>query len=60
METSGWSIQHAVQRIVNFEVIAALIGFYVSFYLASKAYRIFIYPYYVSPLRNLPGPKVSS
>ena len=60
MEISSWSIRHAFQRIVSFEVIAALIGFYLFFYLASKAYRIFIYPYHVSPLRNLPGPKVSS
>jgi hypothetical protein len=49
-----------IQRVVNFEVIATLIGVYVSLFLASKVYRIFIYPYYVSPLRNLPGPKVSS
>jgi hypothetical protein len=27
-------------------------------YLLLKVYRIFIYPFYVSPLRHLPGPKV--
>jgi hypothetical protein len=26
-------------------------------YLACKVYRLFIYPYYVSPLRHLPGPR---
>ncbi|KAK0649782.1 cytochrome P450 [Cercophora newfieldiana] len=57
METPNWSIHHAVPGVVSFQVIAALIGLYVSFSLASKAYRIFIYPHYVSPLRHLPGPK---
>lgn len=28
-------------------------------YLVVKLYRIFIYPFYVSPLRHLPTPKVS-
>lgn len=27
-------------------------------YLAVKFYRIFLYPYFFSPLRHLPGPKV--
>ena len=62
MDNSSWNagIHHAVQRIASFEVIAAVIGFYLCFFLASKAYQIFIYPHYVSPLRSLPGPKVSS
>ncbi|KAK4445354.1 putative cytochrome p450 protein [Podospora aff. communis PSN243] len=46
-----------VQRIINLEFIAILLGAYISYWTLSKVYAIFIYPYYVSPLRNLPGPK---
>lgn len=28
-------------------------------YVALKIYRIFIYPFWVSPFRHLPGPRVS-
>ena len=60
MENPSSSIHHVVQRVIDFKVMAILIATYLSFYLASTAYRIFIYPHYVSPLRHLPGPKVSS
>lgn len=29
-------------------------------YVVAKFYRIVIYPHFLSPLRHLPGPKVSS
>jgi hypothetical protein len=41
-------------------VLAAVLGVYLAQLVAYKVYRIFIYPYFVSPLRRLPGPKVSN
>jgi hypothetical protein len=37
-----------------------VVGAYVAQLLMRKIYGIFIYPRYVSPLRHLPGPKVSN
>lgn len=40
------------------DLVWGFLGLYLAQYLAHKIYNIFIYPYYVSPLRHLPGPKV--
>ena len=40
--------------------VKTFLGFFVAQYLAVKCYRIFLYPYYFSPLRHLPGPTVST
>lgn len=45
----------------EFHVVSALrtwIAFLLFQYLLVKAYRVLVYPFYVSPLRHLPGPKV--
>jgi hypothetical protein len=46
----GLSTEHSLLK--------TFLGLFVSQYLLLKCYRIFIYPFYVSPLRHLPGPKV--
>lgn len=46
-------------RLVSFDALKVLIGLYIAQFIVVKAYWLFIYPYYVSPLRHLPGPKVS-
>lgn len=35
-----------------------LIGVFLARIAGYRIYRLFIYPYFVSPLRHLPGPKV--
>jgi len=35
-----------------------LIGVFLARIVGYRIYRLFIYPYFVSPLRHLPGPKV--
>ncbi len=39
-------------------VLGVVAGLYVAQLIVYWLYRIFIYPFYVSPLRHLPGPKV--
>lgn len=40
--------------------IRTTIALFLAQYLAVKIYRIFLYPKYFSPLRNVPGPTVST
>lgn len=51
------SILPPTQPILLDTASTAIIVFSAVF-LAYQLYRIFVYPYYVSPLRHLPGPKV--
>ena len=39
--------------------IRTVITLFLAQYLAVKIYRIFLYPKYFSPLRNVPGPTVN-
>lgn len=53
----------SVASLREFHVIAALrtwAGLLLFQYLLVKAYRVLLYPFYVSPLRHLPGPKVGA
>ncbi len=40
--------------------IVALVSFLVAQYIAIQIYKIFIWPFYISPLRHLPTPKVTT
>jgi hypothetical protein len=40
------------------DTLIAIVGLYLAQIIVVKVYQVFIYPYYVSPLRRLPGPKV--
>ncbi|KAK4209399.1 cytochrome P450 4F5 [Rhypophila decipiens] len=44
-------------RVLRQEVALTLLYLYFLRLIASGLYKLFIYPYYVSPLRSLPGPK---
>ncbi|KAK0726090.1 cytochrome p450 monooxygenase [Lasiosphaeris hirsuta] len=44
-------------RFLRLDVPLVLLGVFLFRLAGSKAYRLFIYPYFVSPLRHLPGPK---
>jgi hypothetical protein len=43
---------------ILWDTVKAAIFILSALFLAYQAYRVFVYPYYVSPLRHLPGPKV--
>ena len=45
-------------RLASFDTLKVIVGLYIAQVIAVKAYWLFVYPYYVSPLRHLPGPKV--
>jgi len=47
-------------RLLRLDVPLILLGMFLLHRAAYKAYRLFVYPYFASPLRNLPGPKVSN
>ena len=47
-------------RLLHLDVPLILLGMFLLRRAAYKAYRLFVYPYFASPLRNLPGPKVSN
>lgn len=44
--------------ISNYSFPKAAFGLLLVQYALVKYYRIFLYPFYFSPLRHLPGPKV--
>ncbi|KAK0732281.1 cytochrome P450 [Lasiosphaeris hirsuta] len=46
-----------LERLLRLEVLWAVLGLYLAQLVAYKAYQLFIYPYFASPLRHLPGPK---
>ncbi|KAL2019390.1 hypothetical protein VTK56DRAFT_9681 [Thermocarpiscus australiensis] len=46
-----------LERLLRPDVLLALLGVYLAQLVAYKTYKIFIYPYLVSPLKQLPGPK---
>lgn len=48
------------QRTGGSGFVKTFLGFFTIQFLAVKCYRIFLYPYYFSPLRHLPGPTVSA
>ncbi|GAB1316901.1 Cytochrome P450 monooxygenase FUM15 [Madurella fahalii] len=48
---------YILKRLLRLDVLIAVLGVYLLQLVAYKIYRIFIYPYFVSPLRHLPGPK---
>ena len=45
-------------RLLHLDVPLVLLAMFLLRRAAYKGYRLFIYPYFVSPLRHLPGPKV--
>lgn len=49
-----------LERLLRKDVLLSLLGLYLAQLVVYRAYKIFIYPYFVSPLRQLPGPKVRS
>ncbi len=51
---------HPASGILDMHPALVLCGSFLALYLVAKAFRIFIYPYYLSPLRHLPGPSVSA
>ncbi|KAL2200646.1 cytochrome P450 [Corynascus similis CBS 632.67] len=46
-----------LERLLRKDVLLSLLGLYLAQLVVYRAYKIFIYPYFVSPLRQLPGPK---
>ncbi|KAK3354034.1 cytochrome P450 [Lasiosphaeria hispida] len=46
-----------LERLLRLEILVAVLGVYLAQLVAYKTYQFFIYPYFVSPLRHLPGPK---
>lgn len=46
------SVHNYTAAIINFSIL------FVAQYLVITLYNVFIYPFYRSPLRHLPGPKV--
>lgn len=49
---------YPASQYLSLATFQALLGLVLLQWLVIKSYRIFIYPFYISPLRNLPGPKV--
>lgn len=47
------------QRTASHGWIKTILVLFIVQYLGIKYYRIFLYPHYFSPLRQLPGPTVS-
>lgn len=45
-------------QYLSWPVLKSLLGLLLLHYAVIKCYRMFIYPYWFSPLRHLPGPKV--
>jgi len=54
METSK-----LVKKVITADFLGGLFILYILQLVGYKVYRAFVYPYYVSPLRHLPGPKVT-
>ncbi len=50
-------IRPFVDRLLRLDGPLVLLAIFILRHLGYRAYRLFIYPYFVSPLRNLPGPK---
>ncbi|KAK0619145.1 cytochrome P450 [Immersiella caudata] len=50
-------VAYYLKKLLRADVLAAVLGMYVAQIVAYRTYRLFIYPYFVSPLRHLPGPK---
>jgi len=48
------------ERLLRPNVLAAILGTYIAQAVAYRLYQLFLYPYFVSPLRHLPGPTVSA
>lgn len=49
---------YILKGLPRLDMLTTVLGVYLAQLVAYKLYRIFIYPYFVSPLRHLPGPKV--
>lgn len=64
METAIGLIMIAIYdlaiRLLPLGLILKLLGMFVICFAGYRIYRLFIYPYFVSPLRHLPGPKVKT
>lgn len=58
MGLSAMDVTPLLGRLLTFEAVSAIFGLYLAKIIVTQLYKLFIYPYYVSPLRNLPGPKV--
>ncbi|KAK3312699.1 cytochrome P450 [Apodospora peruviana] len=54
---STMDVTYFLNRLPYLNILVVLLAGYVGQYVAYKLYRLFIYPYFVSPLRHLPGPK---
>ncbi|KAK5651356.1 hypothetical protein OQA88_12589 [Cercophora sp. LCS_1] len=48
---------HLADKLWRLDTVLVLVCVYIFHVTAHKLYQLFIYPYYVSPLRHLPGPK---
>ncbi|KXX74106.1 Cytochrome P450 4F5 [Madurella mycetomatis] len=48
---------YILKGLLRLDMLTAVLGVYLAQLVAYKIYRAFIYPYFVSPLRHLPGPK---
>jgi len=43
---------------ITSSVTSVFIASFLGLFVTAKLYQLFVYPYYFSPLRNIPGPKV--
>ncbi len=53
-------LRHICRTLLRVEIPLVLLSVFLVKLVCQKAYRLFIYPYLFSPLRHLPGPKVSA
>jgi len=49
----------AITNLPSLQILGGILGLFIAHFAVYQAYRIFIYPHYFSPLRHLPGPKVT-
>lgn len=54
---SQFTVQPVTPTLVRASVVILLLAFFL-YHVSKHFFFVFIYPFYVSPLRKLPGPKV--
>lgn len=56
--TSSLTLPLSTDNVFTTQTLLAVGGVYLLYLVVRMVYALFIYPFYVSPLRHLPTPKV--
>lgn len=56
--TLAGAVRYALKDAVAGGALTVFVTSFLGLYVATKMYRLFVYPFYFSPLRNLPRPTV--